>query len=131
MLFSPLKEMKFFLQCNLFKSPPIAGIETMLVGLHFSCSFQNYPCYWRDVSGSLSFFDLKSGASNAKFAFLAAFLQLDLSKMFHIALSVRCVHSYSRPPAQPTRWCEEAGGEESGQQPKLHHFRFRKNAHEF
>ena len=32
-------------------------------------------------------------------------IKLDLSKMFHIALSVRCVHSYSMPPAQPTRWC--------------------------
>ena len=74
--FSPQKNESFFLQCNLFKSPPIAGIETMLVGLHFSCSFQNYPCYWRDVSGSLSFFDLKSGASNANCAFLAPFLQL-------------------------------------------------------
>ena len=31
-------------------------------------------------------------------------IKLDLSKMFHIALSVRCVHSYSMPPAQPTRW---------------------------
>ena len=51
----------YFSQYNLFKSPAIAGIETMLIELHFSSSFQNYPYFIPHGSATLSNLDLKMG----------------------------------------------------------------------
>ena len=66
-----LENMKvIFSSTNLFKSPVIAGMETSLAGLHFSCRFQNYLCFIRLGSATLSNFDFKLGLPNENIAFL-------------------------------------------------------------